>query len=225
MLSLPEELLLLALKEQEGTVVHAASMALSYGLAGGILLELFSLDKIEFQDKYLRIADAVRTGDPILDEAMDLMDQAGKAFGAQHWVETFARKIKHLKERLLDRLIEKGILRREEHKILWVFTAKHYPAQDLRPETELRTRVHAAVLEGVEPDDRTRSLLVLVHACNLVGELFEKPQRKAATENLKRIAEDSPVGKAIADTLLAIQLAINAAVMNAVIASAVTTHR
>jgi hypothetical protein len=116
---------------------------------------------------------------------------------------------------LLDRLIEKGILRREEHKILWVFTSKHYPAQDLRPETELRTRVHAAVLEGAEPDDRTRSLLVLVHACNLVSELFEKPERKAAAENLK----------AIADTLLAIQLAINTAVMNAVIAGAVTTHR
>ncbi len=39
-LNLAEELLLLALNEEKGTVVFAASTALPYGLAGALLIEL-----------------------------------------------------------------------------------------------------------------------------------------------------------------------------------------
>ena len=66
-LSLAEELLLLSLRDDKGTVVNSASMGLPFGLAGAVLMELALQEKIRIEGKKLVAAPAGEIGDAILD--------------------------------------------------------------------------------------------------------------------------------------------------------------
>ena len=66
-LSLAEELLLLALNEEKGTVLTAASMALPYGLAGALLVELIEAGLVRIEGKELVAALRGSARDEMLD--------------------------------------------------------------------------------------------------------------------------------------------------------------
>jgi hypothetical protein len=218
MLNLPEELLLLALRDKKGTVISSASTALPYGLAGAVLLELTLADRVTFEDSKIVLDDATPTGDDILDEGLERIKQSKKNRKPSYWVNKLSG-IKKIKERLLDRLVHKGILRREEHRILRVIPSKRYPTVHGGPEKKLRDSIRAAILDGIEPEERTGILISLVSACSLVNEIFEKAERKAAQKRIKEIAKGEPIGKAVSETVAAVEIAVIAAVMASTIAA------
>ena len=130
--------------------------------------------------------------------------------------------VKKLKDRLLDRLVRQGILRREEHKVLWVIPAKRYPTLSGAPEMRRRELIRSAVLHQAKPDERTAILISLVGACGLVKEIFKKEERKKAKKRIKEIAKDEAVGKAVADTVAGVQAAVLTAITASTAASAAT---
>ena len=207
MLTLPEDLLLLALRDKKGTVVSSASLALTYGLAGAILLELTILDKIVLEGDKFIVKDATPTGDDIFDEALAKIHASKKIRKPSYWVSKLSG-IKKLKDRLLERLVKQGILRREEHKVLWVIPTPRYPTLSGAPEMKRRELIRNAILHNVEPDERTGILISLVSACSLVNEIFEKEERKAAKQRVKEIAKGETVGKAVSDNVAGVQAAV-----------------
>ncbi len=207
MLTLPEELLLLALRDKKGTVVSSASLALTYGLAGAILLELTILDKIVLEGDKFIVKDATPTGDDIFDEVLAKIHASKKSRKPSYWVNKLSG-IKKLKDRLLDRLVGQGILRRKEHNVLWVIPTKRYPTLSGAPEMKRRELIRTAILHNVKPDERTSILICLVNACSLVNEIFEKEERKVAKKRIKEIAKDEAVSKAVSDIVAGIEAAV-----------------
>jgi Golgi phosphoprotein 3 len=207
MLTLPEELLLLALRDKKGTVISSASTALPYCLAGAVLLELTIMDKIVLEEGKVIVKDATPTGDDIFDEALAKIQASKKIHKSSHWVEKI-KGIKKLKDRLLDRLVQHSILRREEHKVLWVIPTERYPTLNGTPEMKRRELIRSALLHNVKPDERTAVLISLVKACNLVKEIFEKEERKTAKKRIKEIAKEEVVGKAVSDIVGGIEAAV-----------------
>ena len=223
MLNLPEELMLLALNDEKGTVVTSASLALPYGLAGAILMELTLAERLDERDGDIAVRGARPLGDDLLDEALLLIRSSERVRKAEHWVYKIAG-MKSLKERLLDRLIGKGILYKEEHRILWVFSANRYPEKDPRPERDVRRRVREAVLGNAAFDSRTGMLIALIQACELASEVFEKSERDAAAKRMKEIGASGDIGTAVSNSAAAIQAAIAASIiMSAVATNVVTT--
>jgi Golgi phosphoprotein 3 len=218
MLTLPEELLLLALRDKRGSVVSSAAMALPYGLAGAVLLELSLRDSIVLQDGKFTVRNPAPTGDDILDEALAKMRASGKSHKPSYWVSKL-KGLRKMKDRLLDRLVGRGILRREEHKVLWVFPANRYPTLSGAAEMKRRDQIRSAVLHGEEPDERTFILISLVNACSLVNEIFSKEERKAARERIKIIIKGEAVGKAVSDIVAGVRVAVVAAVAASTVAS------
>ncbi len=221
MLNLPEELLLLALRDKKGTIVTSASTALGYGLAGAVLMELTLEGRLVIEKGKFKLIDTTPIGDDILDDALSKIKSSRKNRKPAYWVSKLSG-IKKLKDRLLERLVHKGILRREEHRILRVIPSKRYPTVYAEPEKKLRDRIRAAILNGVEPDEHTTIVISLVSACNLVNEIFEKDERKAARKRMKEIIEGEPIGKAVSDTMAAVQVAVTAAIVAVTISSSVT---
>lgn len=211
MLSLAEELLLLALHDEKGKIVSAALMSLLFGLAGALLLDLSLMDRITIENKKLILRDDKLTGDEIIDEAIAKIRQSKKTHKPDHWVVKLSG-IKKMKDRLLDRLVYQGILRKEEKKVLWVFPSKQYPTVNGKPERDTRALIRAALLEGAAPDERTKMIVSLVVACDLINEIFPKGERRQAKKRAKEIAAGDPFGKAVADMTRATQTAIVASV-------------
>jgi hypothetical protein len=209
-LNLAEELLLLGMQDEKGTVVLSAGTALPYGLGGALLMELMLEDRLDLADEKVIVIDPSLTGDDVLDEALANIQQSKRNRKSRYWVERFCGVVDP-QDRLLERLVTKGILRREEHRILWVIPTQRYPTDEEEPELEVRARVRAAVRADDPPDTRTTLLLSLVDACDLVGEIWSKGERKPARKRIKELVAGEPIGKAVSDTVAMILAAVIAA--------------
>lgn len=210
-LSLAEDVLLLALNDEKGTVLMTASVALPYALAGAIIVELIEAGSVRIDGKELVAAPRGSARDEILDEILGMIRSSKRTRSLNHWVGKIGRSGGKIKEKLLARLVDKRILGREEHRLLWVFPTKRYPQIDPRPEYGIRERVRSAIRGMTLPDERTAALISLIHASDLIGEIFEKGERRDAKRRAKEIAKSQPVGSAVAHAVEAVKVAVIAA--------------
>ena len=223
-LSLYEEIMLLALRDKEGTV-HASGMY-TYALGGAILAELLLRGRIRVDDpkkKLIGLADAHGTGDVLLDECLAKVAAAKKRASVRTWLSRFAG-VKRLKERTALQLCQRGILRADEDKVLGIFTRKIYPEIDPRPEHALIDRLREAVLSAgraVEP--RTVVLISLARSAEVLKTVFSKAELKERKARIEQIVNGEVVGKATQEAIEAVRAAlVIAAVMPAIVAGA--TH-
>lgn len=69
-----------------------------------------------------------------------------------------------LHDPVVDRLVERGLLRRERKKVLRLFHTTALEIDDGRHEAQLRQKVRAALEDGATPDVRTAAIIALVSA-------------------------------------------------------------
>ena len=222
MLTLPEELMLLALRDDKGSVIFSASTALPYGLAGAVLLELFFRGKITHENKKIQIVDKNQIDDPVLNEALSLMKVSSKDRNPKYWVQRINGKVKKLKQKVIDKLVKQQILNREGHKILWFFNISRYPTLDVVPEMEIRNRIRNIVLNDYKATEREIALLSLMKACSLVNEVFQRGERKLAKKRIKELIENQRMSKDVSSAVIDITEEITAAVVNVVVISSAT---
>ncbi|NOY22711.1 MAG: GPP34 family phosphoprotein [Acidobacteria bacterium] len=228
-LTLSEQLLLLALKDEKGTVVSKAGMAVDFGLAGALLLELTMDERIDIRDGKLVVQNATPSGDPLHDEVLTILAaKAGKLKPMKYWVPRLASKMRKLRHKIADRLVLSGILRLEKKRILSIFPSVRYPTANPLPELKVREQLKHTVLEGNSPSMETRMILNLVKACNLSDEVFGKDKRKQVKVRFKQLEQEPGdseiVGKAVSEAVQAVQAAIMISITTAVIASSAASH-
>lgn len=210
-LDLTEELLLLALNEEKGTVILAASMTLPFGLAGALLMGLLQAGLVRIEGKALVAESRGPSGDDLFDEIIGMIRASKRPCGLEHWVGKIGRSGGKIRNRLLARLVEKRILTKEDRRLLWLFPSSRYPQSDPRPEYDLRQRVRSEILGDRPLAERTAALISLIYACDLVGVVFEKGERREARKRAKEICRSQPVGSAVARTVAAVRAAVIAA--------------
>ncbi|MDX9789548.1 MAG: GPP34 family phosphoprotein [Candidatus Kapaibacterium sp.] len=220
-LTLAEELLLLGLDDESGEIILSVSTALPYGIAGALLLELHLRNKIELSESVVNIIDESSTGDEILDEVMNLIKIKIEKEEPKYWIRTINGSIDDLIDRLIDGLVRKGVLKREEKRILWIIPIDRYPTKDPLPEVHTRILVRSIVLENQEPDDRMLALLSLIKASNLIDELFLKDERKQAFNIINDFISNEKIGKAVADINAEVTAIISSSVAGTVAAASV----
>jgi hypothetical protein len=221
---LAEDLLLLALDDDKGTVSWGQSTSLPLVLAGGVIADLALLERVRVEGKNLVVRDAAATGDDLLDDAVTAIASSKKPHDPKHWVNKLAGRSFHLHDRLIARLVSRGILREEEHKILWVFPDDRYPAVETAGEQATRDQLRAVVLTGADPDPRTAVLLSLLKAGSMEKRVFSSDEWKAAKTRVEELTEteaiSKAVGQAIADATAAVIAASTAAIVASTAASA-----
>ncbi len=222
MLSLSEKLLLLALHDEKGSVIFSASTALPYGLAGALIIDLVFQERIALLDGKIKVRNPRPTGDGLLDETLKLIRASDKPRDIKYWVQRIYSKVKNLRNRVTNGLIEKKILERQEQKILWVFPSRRYPTIDAAPENDIRKNIHEVVLRYKAPEKEDIALLSLVKSCELINEVFDKPDRKAAKKRIEAIIAGEVIGKAVSEVVTAV-IAITAVIGASVAVSAATS--
>ena len=111
-------------------------------------------------------------------------------------------------ERLADGLVEQGVLREHQHKLLGLIKQTRYPEVDGSYEDDLRERLRAVLLADREPTQDEAMLVAMLKPYDKVKQLVPKDQRKAAAERAKAIADEGIAGKAVNDTIEEIQMAV-----------------
>ena len=214
---LPEGLLLLATDDATGHVA-TKSGALDRGLAGAVLTELLLSNRVQMEDGKVAVADASPTNDPVLDDALNRIADS-RPRDAKHWIGKLASS--NIRDNVLDRLTQKGILRKEEHRILWIIPADRYPAEDDSPEDDLRKMIRSVVLQGTTPKPRTAILLGILKACDLLDTVFSRDERKQFRDRIDSIAGAELMGTAVSKSVKDMQAATMAAVTAATTAAVI----
>jgi hypothetical protein len=159
-----EDLLLLLLDDESGTIFGEGT--LYYALGGAVLADLALRGAVEPEGgrtlvNGIRVAavDGRAPADPLLKEAYDKV--ARKPRGVN---ELLIEIGSDLRGRVLDRLVERGFLRREKKKVLGLFSTTRLPAARPDYEKGMLERTRAVLVDGAEADERTAALVALLSA-------------------------------------------------------------
>ena len=221
-LYLYEELLLLGLKDKEGTFA-ADDMSFVYTLGGALLAELLTLEKISIDErgkkKLVDLVNASPLGDPLLDECLDKLRAAKRRASVQTWVTRFGG-LKKLRHRAAEQLCRRGVLRADEKSVLLIFSKKIYPELDPGPERVVVERIRRAIFtDEPELDSKTSVLVALADKAGVLKNSFEKQELKARKARLKEIGDGDLTAEAVKEVVAAIQVAITAAITASIVAS------
>jgi hypothetical protein len=201
MIDLLEELLLLAVDEEKGTVPFGVTSKIDFCLSGALLIELELRNRIKTDKKTLTVISRTPTKNSQLDTLLNLIDNSKKVRSPSYWITKTKGTFKHLRRECLEQLVDKCILRDEERQILWFFPSTAYPLRDTLLKREIRDRIRLVILRGQTPSPQTAKLIALVHACGLTNTLFDKEERKDARKKFKAFAKEDVLVQAIIKTI------------------------
>jgi hypothetical protein len=209
-LHLYEEIMLLALRDKEGTI--SSGSMYQYAIGGAILAELLLAERIRVEmKKKKKLAELVSStplGDPLIDECLEKMRTAKKRAQLKAWVSRFAG-LKRLKHRAAMQLCKRGILRADEDKVMLIFTRKIYPELNPTPEKRIVERLRKAIFtEQRDINPRTVVVISLAHHANLLKISFDKKKLKARKKRIEQIINGDMTGKATKEAIEAMQSAV-----------------
>ena len=222
-LFLYEEIMLLALHNQKGTLASYAEHA----VAGAVLAELSLEKRISLDGTRKQLVDLHNgrpIGDPIIEECVQIMKAARKRAPLGTWVSRLAG-IKRLRHKVAERLCHRGILRTHEDKVLLMFKRRIYPEVNPGPEREVIERLRTAIFaENDRLDPRTIVLISLARGPDLLSAAFGRKEIKTRKKRIEQIVNGEMIGKATKEVIDACQAAIMASVIMPVIIAGSSSH-
>lgn len=224
-LFLYEEMMLLALRDKEGTIA-ADEMGFSYALAASLLADLLFLERVGLEQvkkkRMVNVENPTPIRDPLLEECLERLRSAKRRAHLATWVTRLAR-LKKLKHRAALQLCRRGILRLDEGKVLLLFRRKIFPELDPGPERELVERLRRAIFtDDPDVDPRTCVLVSLADKGGVLRNVFDKRALKGRRSRLERIAEGEVLSATVKEVVRSMQAALAAAAVGSAASAAVT---
>ena len=205
-LLLSEELLLIGLHDETG---KAAGWFQPSTLHGALICDLIERGAVTVDEKK-KVHPAEQPPDhPALRQVWETITTDTKPRRVSHWTSMLPWKHTKPAELVAERLIDDGVLTREEGKVLGIFRTTRLPATDPAPERALRERLRGVLVTGIEPSAHDALLVTLLNATSQVKAALsgvDSEQRKAGTKRAAGIAKglkDNPVVKAQYDAAMA----------------------
>ena len=203
-----EDLLLVLLDERGALTSSSSTQPL---LGGALLVELALLEAVVVEERSSRWRDpqvhatgAVRPGDPVpadpvladpvLAEALDVV--ARKPRTAEALVSRIGSG---RKEALLERLEQRGTVRRHRALALGLLPTTRWLVTDQARREDLRRALGAVLVEGAQPDPRTGALVALLLAVGRAHKVVDRQGVPASV--VKRRAADVADGAWAADAV------------------------
>lgn len=171
-------------------------------------MDLALANRIDTDLKTLTLVNSEPPGSPVLDPILATLAASPEPQPIEHWLEIFANDSHTIRARALDHLTACGILKQEEHRILWIIPSRRYRTLDNREKAEVRARLRALVLSDDVPDPRDIVLLTLLKACNLLEEIFSVEEIERSRERIQQICRMDLIGQAVARSIADIQTSI-----------------
>ena len=209
MLRFAEEIVLLMLNDDDGRFARVPNVSLDYAMAGGVLMDLALEYRIDTDLERLMLLDATPTGDSLLDPTLAEIAEGG-GNDARYWVERTAVRSDEIREEALKRLVENGILERQDDRFLWVFKSRRYPAIDGEAQREVKLRIMGVLFSDEIPDPRDIVIICLADACGIFKGIFTTTELEAVSPRIEQVRRLDLIGQAMTQAIQDIELTLAA---------------
>ena len=216
MLAFSEELLVLLLEDEHGTLIPIPRTTIECALAGAVLMDLAFANRIDTDLETLMVTDRTPTGNLMLDRTLAKIGAREDTTDTLSWIKVLAAEdADRIREQALVRLVQHGILVRQDGSFSWVFgrrsdtldrrkrrlvwafgARRHHEA-----ERDIKLRVGNVLLSDDIPDPRDVALIGLVDACDLLGDVFPDQTIDRLRPRVEQLRKMDLIGRELAGAI------------------------
>ena len=203
-LTLPEELILMLLNEENGYFHQVPGWDLNCAFAGAVLAELSLLSRIDTDMESLFLVDGTETGNPILDPTLREIAGESERRSAQYWIERLGSQAEDVIDLTLERLVEMEILEHHDGGF-WTLARTAWQAELSGRSVEgsmgqfVKTRIVMVVFNNEIPTPRDAIIISLVNTCDVFRFIFELDDE--TEERIGFICNMDVIGRSIANAV------------------------
>jgi golgi phosphoprotein 3 len=195
-LTLADEIVVLMLRDDTGEIRTECVDVANIVIVGGILMELSMLGRIDTDLKSLFMLNSGPVGDDLLDRVLEEIDAAERRPSAW-WIERLNRQSPDLLSKILERLVQAGILLVENRRYLWIFSRRAYPQNTGREEREAKARLSSIIFGNELPATRDTLLLGLAQASGVLSVIFPPEQINKAASRIDDVVALEEIGRSV----------------------------
>ena len=196
-LTLADEIVVLMLRDDTGAIRPARAASANIAIAGGLLMELSLLGRIDTDLTSLFIVDPNPVGDELLDQVLREIAAEPVKRSSVWWINQFGVHGGDLSRRVLGRLVEAGILREEDRQFLWVLSRRAYPKNSGREEREAKARLMSVIFDDVVPTPRDTLLLGLADSTGVLEDMFSSGEMDKASTRIAQVVALEEIGRSV----------------------------
>ena len=203
-LSLPEELILMLLNEENGYFHQVPGWDLNCAVSDAVLVELSLRSRIDTDMESLFLLNRTETGNPVLDPILKEVADEPVQRNAQYWVERLAPHAESIIDMTLDRLVDLKILEHHDGDF-WTLARNAGQTELLNSSPEgtgvqfVKTRISRAIFNNEIPDPRDVIIICLVNTCDVFRFIFQLDD--GSEERIEFICKMDLIGRSIADAV------------------------
>jgi Golgi phosphoprotein 3 len=214
-LTLADEIVVLMLRDDTGAIRSECAVVANMAIAGGILMELALLGRIDTDLTSLFIIDSKPVGDEFIDHALQKIAAEPQKRSSSWWIRVLGLHGGDLSARVLERLVEAGILRAENRQFLWVFSRRAYPQNTGREEREARARLMSVIFDDAVPDPRDTLLLGLADSTGVLKAILSPEDMCKAANRIAQVIALEEINRSLGGTAARWRAALRFRVANA----------
>ena len=216
MLTMLEEVVLLAVDERNGNLRSTREFGTAYALVGAVFFDLALANRIDTDTEEIRVVDVAPTGNAILDRVLAQMSRRRDLKTVREWIEEMFHQRHDLDSEALQSLIDQGILRHEVSKLLWIIDVERFPIVNNRQVQHVKVRLADAILSDRIPDTRDIMLVSIAESCGLLGYILSDVELENRKERIKTLCNLETISRKVSDAILGLDKAIRMAMTKVV---------
>jgi golgi phosphoprotein 3 len=214
-LTLADEIVVLMLRDDTGAIRSECDSVANIAIAGGVLMELALLGRIDTDLTSLFIVDPKPVGDELLDPALQKIAAEPETRSSAWWIRVLGLHSGDLSAKVLERLVQAGILRAEDRQFLWVFSRRAYPQNTGREEREAKTRLVSVMFNDDVPDARDTLLLGLAESTGVLNAIMSPEDLRKTSSRIAQVLALEEINRSLGGTVGRWRAALRYRVANA----------
>jgi hypothetical protein len=216
MLTMLEEVVLLAVDERTGGLRSTREFGTAYALVGAIFFDLALARKIDTDTEKIVVVDQTPTGNATLDRVLSHMAARPDLTTVREWIEEMFIRREDLEGEALQSLIAQGILRHEQSKLLWIIDVERFPMVNSRPLQHVKLRLAEAILTDAIPPTRDIMLVSIADQCGLLGYVLSDDELENRRQRIRMLSGLETISRKVNEAILGLDKSIRIAMTKVV---------
>ena len=216
MLTMLEEVVLLAVDERTGNLRSTREFSTAYALVGAVFFDLALARKIDTDTESIHIVDTSPTGNATLDHVLAEMSRRPDLRTVRQWIEEIFHRRQDLEGEALQSLISSGILRHEKSKLLWIIDVERFPLVHGHHQEHVKRRLERAILTDEIPDTRDIMLVSIAEPCGLLHYVLSDAQIEARRGRIGMLSNLETISRKVTAAIASLDSAARSAMTKVV---------
>jgi hypothetical protein len=201
MLTMLEEVVLLAVDERTGNLRSTREFGTAYALVGALFFDLALARRIDTDTETIHVIDRTPTGNPVMDRVLTQLAGRSDLRTVSNWIEELFLQRCDLEGDALQLLIDRGVLRHEKSKLLWIIDVERFPLVDNKPQQHVKLRLAEAILSDTIPDTRDIMLLSIAEPCGLLNYVLSDSELQNRKARIRMLTNLETISRTVADAI------------------------